>query len=178
MRRNRASQANVRSTTHRCRPRWALLSTPRRAMRGRIPRARHSWRQRYTFSDNHDVDRVASVLAEPAHLYPLAILLMTMPGIPSIYYGSEWGMEGRRTLESDAALRPALRPDTMRAAAAHPNLFRVFKNLIQIRHEHDSLRLGDYKQLHVASEQFGFSRGRGPSAVMVAVNGGSGAGHA
>ena len=39
----------------------------------------------YTFADNHDVPRIASLLHEPAHLYPLHILLLTMPGVPSLY---------------------------------------------------------------------------------------------
>ena len=51
----------------------------------------------YVFADNHDVNRVASRLKNPAHLYPLYCLLFTMPGVPSIYYGSEWGIEGERT---------------------------------------------------------------------------------
>jgi glycosidase len=42
----------------------------------------------YNFVDNHDVNRVMSYLKNPAHLYPLYCLLFTMPGIPSIYYGS------------------------------------------------------------------------------------------
>ena len=124
----------------------------------------------YSFADNHDVDRVASALAEPAHLYPLVILLMTMPGIPSIYYGSEWGAAGRRTPDSDASLRPALRPDTMRATTAHPDLFCVLKELIGMRQRYEALRSGDYKQLHVAPEQFAFMRGDGLGAVVIAVN--------
>ena len=34
----------------------------------------------YNFADNHDVDRVASLLPEPAHLRTLYSLLFTMPG--------------------------------------------------------------------------------------------------
>ena len=124
----------------------------------------------YNFADNHDVDRVASSLTDPAFLYPLNILLMTMPGIPSIYYGSEWGLAGRRTQTSDSALRPALRPELMRATAAHPDLFQVLKDLIKIRHQNEALRSGEYTQLHVAPEQFGFRRGNGPGAVVVVVN--------
>ena len=124
----------------------------------------------YSFADNHDVDRVASSLADPAFLYPLYILLMTMPGIPSIYYGSEWGVAGRRTQMSDTALRPTLRPEVMRATAAHPDLFRVLKDLIWLRRQHEALRSGEYTQLHAASEQFGFSRGRGPGSIVVVVN--------
>ena len=124
----------------------------------------------YTFADNHDVDRVASSLTDPAFLYPLSILLMTMPGVPSIYYGSEWGIAGRRTAQSDTALRPAMQPETMRATSPHPDLFGVIKQLIQLRHQHEALRSGDYTQLHVASEQFGFLRGQGPGAAVVVVN--------
>ena len=36
----------------------------------------------YSFADNHDVTRVASVLNDKSHLYPLYLLLFTMPGIP------------------------------------------------------------------------------------------------
>jgi glycosidase len=45
-------------------------------------------RNLYSFADNHDVDRLASRLTNPAHLYPVYCLLFTMPGAPSIYYGS------------------------------------------------------------------------------------------
>ncbi len=72
----------------------------------------------YNFADNHDVNRLASTLKVPGHLYPLHILLFTMPGIPSIYYGSEWGQPGQRSESSDAALRPALKAKRGQPAAA------------------------------------------------------------
>ena len=62
----------------------------------------------YTFVDNHDEDRIASKLNHPANLFPVYQLLFTLPGIPSIYYGSEWGIEGKRSRTSDEVLRPAL----------------------------------------------------------------------
>ncbi|TVR93265.1 MAG: alpha-amylase, partial [Spirochaetaceae bacterium] len=61
----------------------------------------------YNFVDNHDVDRAASVLADKNYLHPLYGLLMTMPGAPSLYYGSEFGLPGSTTAGGDAALRPA-----------------------------------------------------------------------
>ncbi|MDO4266235.1 MAG: alpha-amylase family glycosyl hydrolase [Eubacteriales bacterium] len=60
-----------------------------------------------SFVDNHDVTRAATILKEKRHLPLLYGLLFGMPGIPCIYYGSEWGAEGDRTRESDAALRPS-----------------------------------------------------------------------
>lgn len=67
-------------------------------------------RSLYTFVDNHDEDRIASKLLNPAHLAPLYTLLFTLPGIPSIYYGSEWGIQGRRGHNSDTELRPKILP--------------------------------------------------------------------
>ncbi len=60
-----------------------------------------------TFVDNHDVTRIASILKDKRHLYPVYGTLMTMPGIPCIYYGSEWGEEGIKAPDNDYAL-PAL----------------------------------------------------------------------
>ena len=124
----------------------------------------------YSFADNHDVDRVASTLTEPRHLYPLYLLLLTMPGVPSLYYGSEWGITGRRTATSDGELRPALCPKCMKDGAPHPALHQVIRRLLSIRREHAALRRGEYNQLHVNHEQFAFMRGKGEGAVIVAVN--------
>ena len=65
----------------------------------------------YTFADNHDVERIASKVRNKAHLLPLYVLLYGLPGIPSIYCGSEFGLEGRKGhgAEADAPLRPMLR---------------------------------------------------------------------
>ena len=124
----------------------------------------------YSFADNHDVDRVASSLNNSAHLYPLYLLLITMPGVPSLYYGSEWGIQGRRTATSDAELRPALCPKCMSDRAPHPALYAAIKRLLALRHQHAALRNGEYTELHVNHEQVAFLRGHGEGAVVVAAN--------
>jgi cyclomaltodextrinase len=88
----------------------------------------------YNFADNHDVNRVASLLENPAHLYTLYCLLFTMPGVPSIYYGSEWGIHGTRTRTDDSVLRPSLEIGTASQTAPHPELSRTIARLAQIRH--------------------------------------------
>lgn len=60
----------------------------------------------YNFVDNHDVNRLASMLKEQQDLFNVYTLLYTMPGIPSIYYGSEWAIKGTKQYGSDAQLRP------------------------------------------------------------------------
>ena len=124
----------------------------------------------YNFVDNHDVNRVASSLANPRHLYPLYCLLFTMPGVPSIYYGSEWGLEGKRTPHSDAALRPQLNLARLGQTAPHPNLPADIRRLIRVRQASPALRRGDYRQIHVSFEQLGFARQAEGETVIVLVN--------
>ncbi len=124
----------------------------------------------YSFADNHDVDRVASRLAEPAHLYPLYCLLMTMPGVPSVYYGSEWGIPGEKAGHSDRELRPALEPAQASARSPHPELAGAIARLARLRAGSVALRRGDYRQLHVGAELLVFQRRWGEELALVAVN--------
>jgi len=124
----------------------------------------------YAFADNHDVDRVASLLREPEHLYPLYCLLFTIPGIPSIYYGSEWGLQGRKAPGSDRALRPSLELERMSRDAPRPELAPAIGRLARIRSRSAALRYGGYRQLQVSHEQLAFLRHWQGEAALVAVN--------
>jgi glycosidase len=124
----------------------------------------------YNFADNHDVNRVASSLKEPRHLYPLYFLMFTIPGIPSIYYGSEWGLEGKRAPKDDHALRPALDLNQLRSASPHPNLPSVIARLAQVRSTTPALRRGDYTELFVSHEQLAFSRQLDQDMIIALLN--------
>ena len=56
------------------------------------------------FVDNHDVSRIASVLNNERHLPLIYALMFGMPGIPCVYYGSEWGTKADKS-QGDPALR-------------------------------------------------------------------------
>ena len=56
------------------------------------------------FVDNHDVSRIASQLTNERHLPLIYGMLFGMPGIPCVYYGSEWGTKANKS-EGDPALR-------------------------------------------------------------------------
>lgn len=124
----------------------------------------------YNFVDNHDVNRAASNLPDPAYLYPLYCLLFTMPGVPSIYYGSEWGLEARRTARSDAALRPHLNLGTMPQITAHPRLADDIARLAAVRKAFPALHHGEYCQLHVASQQLAFARFTDHEHLVILLN--------
>ncbi|HRF98490.1 MAG TPA: alpha-amylase family glycosyl hydrolase, partial [Aggregatilineales bacterium] len=123
----------------------------------------------YSFADNHDVNRVASSLTKPAHLYPLYLLLFTISGVPSIYYGSEWGIKGERAKNSDDVLRPAINLTDI-PTFPNPDLAKAIHQFASVRANHPALRYGNYQQLYVAHEQFAFSRSIDNQMVIVAVN--------
>ena len=106
----------------------------------------------YNFLDNHDVNRIASTLKCSEHLPLVYGLLFTMPGVPSVYYGSEFAIQGKRENGSDKQLRPAIEK------LYFSELTHWIAKLIQIRKQTPSLYNGDYKELLVASKQFAFMR--------------------
>src|SRR5690606_18362081 len=113
----------------------------------------------YNFADNHDVNRVASQLPSRDLLYPLYCLLYTMPGIPSLYYGSEWGIEGVREAHSDKALRPCLDLNTLNHSnSQNQELVKTLSRLAGIRREITALRQVNYRELYVSHQQFAFLR--------------------
>ncbi|HTY23590.1 MAG TPA: alpha-amylase family glycosyl hydrolase [Desulfomonilaceae bacterium] len=124
----------------------------------------------YSFADNHDVDRVASSLKRPEHLYPLYCLLFAMPGVPSIYYGSEWGIEGKKKNGDDSPLRPHLDLSTASQTGRHHDLAKIIGKLSKIRRGSEALKYGHYRQLAVRHEQLAFARQTSNECVIVLVN--------
>lgn len=124
----------------------------------------------YNFVDNHDVNRVASQLIHSDDLYPLYTLLYSMPGIPSVYYGSEWGLQGVKGEHTDAPLRPHLNLSQMGEQAPQPKLVELIHGLGDIRHNSPALRYGDYQPLLVEHRQFAFMRQTPEETIVVALN--------
>jgi glycosidase len=123
----------------------------------------------YSFADNHDVSRVASMLKNPAALLPLYVLMFSMPGIPSIYYGSEFGVRGRKE-DHDAALRPALNLPELLVHGDRLDLFEALSKMIEIRKQHSALINGAYRQLLLTNEQFAFTRDVENSLSLTVIN--------
>ena len=121
----------------------------------------------YNFADNHDTTRAASILINNAHLFSLYAILFTMPGIPSVYYGSEWGIAGVKGEHDDFALRPQISeiPDL----AFYP-IYAFIKRLAEIRHKYTALRYGSYLELYVTELQLIYERRTMTELVIVAVN--------
>ena len=110
----------------------------------------------YNFVDNHDVNRLASILKIPEYIYNVYTLLYTMPGIPSIYYGSEYGIKGVKGQGTDLPLRPEL--ELGQISGANNRLFELIKRLGKIRSENEALKYGGYESVIIRNEQFVFAR--------------------
>lgn len=124
----------------------------------------------YNFVDNHDVERIYTKLQNKAQFFPVHVLLYTLPGIPSIYYGSEFGIEGKKERYSDDSLRPALQLADYKNAATENPCTRLITALGKIRQQTKALSLGDYKELLLTNRQYAFSRDLNGTSVVVTVN--------
>ena len=116
------------------------------------------------FVDNHDVTRIASILTNKSHLPLTYGLLFGMPGIPCIYYGSEWGEEGVKAPDNDYALRPCFEEPK-------PNeLTDLIAKLIDIRRTSDALCNGIYRNVVITNHQLIFERKTDSERILVAIN--------
>lgn len=122
----------------------------------------------YNFVDNHDVNRLASTLIKPEYIYNAYILLYTMPGIPSIYYGSEYGIKGIKGHGTDLPLRPEL--ELEKIDDADIKLFDLIKKLGNIRKSSNALKYGSYEQILVKNEQFVFARKMDIESIYIVLN--------
>ena len=123
----------------------------------------------YNFLDNHDVNRIATSLHQRRHLYPLHIMLFTIPGIPSIYYGSEWGIGGEKGGHNDMQLRPNLDLDSM-YRKFDESLIKTISKLSNIRKSSDALKNGDYTEIKVEPDFFIFSRKTETQNLIILIN--------
>ena len=116
------------------------------------------------FVDNHDVTRIASQLTDKKHLPLIYALLFGMPGIPCIYYGSEWGAEGIKQPHSDEMLRPCFE------APQENELSRHIATLAKAHKESRALCHGSFRQLLLTNRQVIFERAADGERVLVAIN--------
>ncbi len=127
----------------------------------------------YNFVDNHDVERIYTKLNKKSHFIPVHILMYTLPGIPSVYYGSEFGIEGKKEYGSDDSLRPTISYEEYIDATLNNNLTNFISRLGKIRTETKALSYGDYKELLLTTGQYAFARNYNGESVLVTVNNGN-----
>lgn len=117
-----------------------------------------------SFVDNHDVTRIASILTNKNHLPLTYGLLLGMPGVPCIYYGSEWGEEGVKAPNNDYALRPCFEEPKLN------ELTEEIKKMIHVRTGSNALCHGSYRNVVLTNHQLIFERRIDDERMLVAIN--------
>lgn len=126
----------------------------------------------YTFVDNHDVERIYTKLNNKAHYMPVHVMLYTLPGIPSVYYGSEFGIEGKKERYSDDSLRPRLNFEDYKTAIDTNPCTALIAALGKIRQNTPALCYGEYKVLELQTTHFAYERNLDGKSVIITVNNG------
>lgn len=116
-----------------------------------------------SFVDNHDVTRIASILNNEKHLPLLYGALFGMPGIPCIYYGSEWGARATKQ-EGDPALRPCF------DEYVSNELTEWVSRLAAIRHAEKALNYGTFRSAFLTNRQCVMERSFEQEKILVAIN--------
>ena len=116
-----------------------------------------------SFVDNHDVTRISSNLSNERHLPLIYALMFGMPGIPCVYYGSEWGAKGCKS-DGDAALRQSY--DTPQ----WNELTEYISRLEEAKKNSNALNFGGFRSVVLTNRQCIFERKTDDERVLVAVN--------
>ena len=122
------------------------------------------------FNENHDVSRIRSILKDPSDWYPLHFLFYMLPGIPSIYYGEEFGFQAIKGNQEDSNLRPSIKgipPETI----PEPHYLGVLEHLSGLRLSSPILLEGGYSELEVTPRRLAFKRTHNSGDLMVFING-------
>ena len=116
-----------------------------------------------SFVDNHDVTRVASILSNEKHLPLIYAMCFGMPGIPCVYYGSEWGTRADKS-QGDPALRPCFEQPEWN------ELSEFISKLAEAKKNFEALNYGGFRSVLLTNRQCIFERASGHERVMVAIN--------
>ena len=116
------------------------------------------------------MESIYTKLNKKEHFAPVHVLLYTLPGIPSIYYGSEFAIEGRKERGSDASLRPALNLSDFTSSYGENEATKLICRLGEIRQQTKVLSYGAYRELVLTNRQYAFAREKDGEVAIVTVN--------
>ncbi|MBP1548373.1 MAG: DUF1653 domain-containing protein [Oscillospiraceae bacterium] len=124
----------------------------------------------YNFLDNHDVSRLMSVLKDPARVECCYTMMYGMYGVPSIYYGSEFGIYGAKGhgAEADLPVRPCL--DLNNIPDRNDELLKHISALGAIRLSSPAIQTGGYSKMELRNQTFSFKREKDGEEVYILLN--------
>ena len=116
-----------------------------------------------SFCDNHDVSRIASILQNENHIKPVYGMIFGMPGIPCVYYGSEWGVKGDKS-QGDPALRPYIEKPEWN------DLCDFIAKLSEAKKNSKALNYGGFRSVVLNNKNCIFERRCDDERVLVCIN--------
>lgn len=116
-----------------------------------------------SFADNHDVSRIASIIQDPNCLPLVYAMVFGMPGIPCVYYGSEWGEKADKS-QGDPALRPCFDKPQWN------ELTDFIAKLTKAKEGSEALNYGGMRSVVLTNKQCIFERQSEHERVLVAIN--------
>ncbi|HEX5540702.1 MAG TPA: glycoside hydrolase family 13 protein [Micromonospora sp.] len=117
----------------------------------------HSWQ----LLGSHDSARIRSVVGDAARQEVAAGLLMTLPGIPMIFAGDEWGLRGENG-EGSRTPMPWSAPQSWDVAT-----FDRYRALIALRRGEPALRHGGLRWVYTDAETLVFLRETPAETLLV-----------
>src|SRR5215469_6454716 len=126
-----------------------------------------------TFVGNHDVTRIASQIQDGRHLDHAMVILLTIGGTPSIYYGDEQAYRATKEhrVGGDDAIRPAF-PEEGRAALAPCDwrMYRLHQQLIGLRRRNAWLHGAKTHIVQLGNTHFAYQSVWQNQRIVVALN--------
>lgn len=124
----------------------------------------------YNFLDNHDVSRLMSVLNDPARVECCYTMMYGMYGVPSIYYGSEFGIYGAKGhgADADMPIRPCL--DLNNIPDRNDELLKHISALGAIRLSSPAIQSGSYSKMELRNQTFSFKREKDGEEIYILLN--------
>lgn len=125
-----------------------------------------------TFVGNHDVTRIASKLEDPALVQHAAVVLFTVGGTPSVYYGDEQGYRGIKEDRAggDDDVRPLFPPSPHDLSPIGGPVFALHQELIGLRRRNAWLHRARTEVLHLSNEVLAYRSVDESHALVVLLN--------
>ena len=107
-----------------------------------------------TFVGNHDVTRIATRIEDERHVAHAVVVLLTVGGTPSVYYGDEQAFRGLKEerIGGDDEIRPALPPHPEELSPLGEPTLRLHQELIGLRRRHPWLHTAHTSVVEQANE--------------------------
>ncbi len=133
---------------------------------GKEPWCLYTGKHLFNFADNHDVIRAYTALQDKRKIYAMYGVLYTMPGIPCVYYGSQWAAEGDKS-DGDYMLRPYIGDLDPKK---DPTLTDFICKLNAIKRREKALNFGQYEKKVLSNKYLCYCRELDGERIYCAFN--------